>query len=663
MTTSNNNTAMNLNEFSFTTPSNVVYLLENRSVSVGIDFLIFHNLLYICRLFVTWSNDLYYKEKIMMHLKKMRLKRFLLFCLVFCMLGAASGQSSDGCLNTDQMYQIYLSKVNSVEVIMEYEKWLPVLENKNDKFALDGDTVSFSSKSWKYTMSYDDIFLKFYWNDSLFNNMLELQVSEACYQSVLNQMKMEGELLPGAADSLAYSFKKNALCMVELWQTALSRPTFHVRFYNPDEIRREAARMKERRQYEIELQRRRMLAVETALRKADSLRSREQFEVALAGLEQVLGTVPSYDEQIKRKMSILEVDIKNKKVKALLNEGEQLMTIRRYDDSRRQYAEVLKLEPANETALVAMAQIDRIKMVLQARKTTVYDYQQLNPEPYNSIMQQMQDGLNLHVDNSFSGRLRFKMNVAFDTLAVNRSSYIYYPESDPMPSFMDGLLLSPILHPTHMEGIAVSSLTARDFSLWWESHAVTARKKKNGNIAVADAALMPPTVELISSHLVKDEFPCGRYSFHVKEKMLNNDQYRKVSLTQYKTVGPEAMLYSMIYPGVGTIAATRASRGWTALSTFTLFTGAGAASYIFYKKQQDKFEKSAAGPQKDRFGKQANRLKWTSYICFGASAVIYLSDVITAITYGSKNRKQSKEMREKLKLHDIQIADEKMIIQ
>lgn len=593
----------------------------------------------------------------------MRLRRFWFFCLLICLFGTAAGQVSGGCLKTDQIYQIYLSNVNSVGVIMDYEKWLPVLENKNDLFIVDGDTVRFASKSWKYTMSYEDIFLKFYWNDSLFSNMVELQLKEDCYNYVRQQVEKECARVPAESDSSKTTYKKSSLCSIVFWKTVGAKPTFHVRYYNPDEINREIIRIKERRQYELELQRRRMLAVQTALNKADSLRSLELYESALSGLQNVLGMVPAYDQEVKRKMSIIEIDIKNKKVKNLLIEGDQLLAIRRYDEARRQYEEVLKLEVGNETALMAIAQIDRIKTILQARKTTIYDYQQLNPTSYETLLQQLQKGMNQHVDKSDAGRLHFKMKVAFDTLCINNSAFIDFPGSDPQPSFMAGLLTSSILMPTKLEGVAVSSLTERDFNLWWDTKNVAAKKKKNGNIAVPSGQVMPTTAELISKELRKEDFPTGRYLCYVKDKRLDNSSFSQISIYKYKTVGPEAMLYSMLYPGVGSMAATQGRRGWTAFTTFTVFAGAGITSYIFYKKLHDQSLTEPEGRVRDRHIKQANRWKWSGLICAGASAVIYLGDVITALTYGCKNLKQSKMMRETLKAHDIQVANEKLIIE
>ena len=594
----------------------------------------------------------------------MRLSRFWFFCLLFCLFGTAAGQVSGGCLKTDQIYQIYLSNVNSVGVIMDYEKWLPVLENKNDRFIVDGDTVRFASKSWKYTMSYDDIFLKFYWNDSLYSNMLELQVAEDCYDFVRQQIEKECSRVATESDSSKTTYKKNSLCSIVFWKSGGIKPTYHIRYYNPDEITREIDRIKERQQYEIELQRRRLLAVQTALDKADSLRHLEQYEIAIVGLKSVLGMVPSYDQEVKRKISIIEVEIRNKKVKNLLIEGDQLLAIRRYNEARLQYNEVLKLEPNNETALSSLAQLDRIDAVLKARKTTIYDYSQLNPTPYKTLLDQLQIGLNKHVDGSATGRLRFKMNVAFDTLGINRSEWVYYPESDPMPTFMEPLLMSPYLTSTRLEGVAVSSLTSRDFLIWWNTRDVIAQKKKNGRIVVGDGRLMASTAEIVSKQLAKDEFPIGRYSLYVKEKAVDNNQFHNVSLYKYKTVGPEAMLYSMLWPSAGTLAATHGSKGWTAFVTFPLFVGAGITSYIFYKQQQDKYLKEPEGSRRQPlYQKQANRWKWSAIICASASAVIYLGDVITALTYGCKNRKISRDMRETLKAHDIQFVNEKITIE
>lgn len=591
--------------------------------------------------------------------------KWKILCLLCCLFlnGTAAGQVSGGCLKTEQLYQIYLSNVNSVGVIMDYEKWLPVLENKNDRFILGGDTVRFASKSWKYTMSYEDIFLKFYWNDSLNNNILELQLAEDCYNYVRKQVEKECVRVMAESDSVKTTYKKNTLCSIVFWKTGGAKPTCHVRYYNPDEIMREINRIKERQQYELELQRRRMLAVQMALDKADSLRSLEQYETAIVGLQKVLGLVPSCDQEINRKISIIQVEIKNKKVKKLLIEGDQLLAIRRYDEARRQYNEVIKLEPGNETALSALAQLDRIDAVLKARKTTIYDYSQLNPVPYKTLLEQLQSTLNKHIDMSAAGRLRFKMNVAFDTLGINRSEWVVYPESDPIPTLMTTMLMSPYLSSTRLEGIAVSSLTSRDFLIWWNTQNVTARKKRNGHIVVGNGGLMASTTEIISKQLVKDEFPVGRYALNVKEKRVNENQFHAVSLYKYKTVGPEAMLYSMLWPSAGTIAATHGSKGWTAFVTFPLFLGGGITSYIFYKKMHEQSLKDAPGRVQDRHVKQANRWKWSSYICFGASAVVYLGDVITALTYGCKNRKMSRDMRETLKAHDIQFVNEKINIE
>ena len=109
-------------------------------------------------------------------MKRLLLSLFL--CLLFSQL--AKSQSMDGCFSSVQLFKLYQSAPDEVVATMEAAKWLPIYDNREEKFVYSGDTLMYASKSWKYTMSYDDIFLKFFWSDSL-PNLLQVQISKDCY--------------------------------------------------------------------------------------------------------------------------------------------------------------------------------------------------------------------------------------------------------------------------------------------------------------------------------------------------------------------------------------------------------------------------------------------------------------------------------------------------
>lgn len=591
-------------------------------------------------------------------MKRLLLSLFL--CLLFSQL--AKSQSMDGCFSSVQLFKLYQSAPDEVVATMEAAKWLPIYDNREEKFVYSGDTLMYASKSWKYTMSYDDIFLKFFWSDSL-PNLLQVQISKDCYQNLLSEIKAVQPCVVSSDDSLELTFWKSASCYIKFSEKQNNTSYYLVQYFNVLEMDAAVQRIQRQRQLAIELQRQRELKVQNTLRAADSLRTLEQYDLAISKLKSVQNLVPSYSSTVENKIAVLQIDIKNKKVKNYLKEGEELFTIKKYDESRKKYEEVLKLESTNETAQLNIEKIDRIKNVLQARKTTVYDYKTLNPSSYKSIIELLQDHLRDYVDQNSQGHLQFKMNLAYDTAGINRSAFVRYYNSDTLPSSMDDILKSSVLHPTQLEGIFVSSIKSRSFDIQWNSLVLTAKKINEKKINISPRT-MPSSAQLITQAISKKEdFPTGRYIFSVKETQADS-VYHSIALTEYKTVGGEAMFYSMLYPGVGTLAATHGKRGWTALTTFTVFMGGTITSLYYSKLLADRAMQAGEGSADyKKLNKQSNTLKWTHYICGSASAVIYVSDVFTALIKGIQNKKKSRQLRNSLKNHEIQFVDEKLIIQ
>jgi hypothetical protein len=148
----------------------------------------------------------------------------------------------------------------------------------------------------------------------------------------------------------------------------------------------------------------------------------------------------------------------------------------------------------------------------------------------------------------------------------------------------------------------------------------------------------------------------------VKNNELNDKTFTNINLVKFKTVGPEAALYSILMPGMGSLKASYGKKGWGRFATFIVSTGLAIGSKLYSDAQYKNYLNATSQSEIDDYYTKANISNKIALVSGGLSSAIHLYDIIWALSKGGKNKKESKILREQLKNKPIQIQNQKISI-
>lgn len=586
------------------------------------------------------------------------------YVLLFLVSGSAFGQDNSGCIGHEQLLSIYNENLENVNLQMAEQNWLFLSNDKDVPLIIDSDTVHYNLAIWKYGLSFQDYFLYLYYRENLFN-YVELVAGESCYNLLLKEVSEQSgaQFTTSERNNInVKSFNYSDSVRIDFNQNSSPPFKYSIIYYNHLEIDSIAKEQSAERIRAEELLQKEKERLDQLIKQSDHLLQRGSFDNALTTIDTIRNILPEYQELIKQKRQFIKEEIRKKRIADLSTEGERLFTDRAFNAARQKFVELLFIDPTNQLASTRKEQIDKMLEILNSRSSRLYEYSILNPDAYKSIYNILIDEINYDVKNALSGTLKFNFNIYFDTLGHNISFYDLQESTVPnFNNFLSKLARSAILTPTYKESILVSSKSGFDVDLRWDTGEIMMKKKRKKIKAPTQTTSMG-NFRQIEEFLSDTLMPRGKYFFTVKDKQLaQSPTYSDINLVKYKTVGPEAMFLSMLLPGAGTMAATQGQKGVGAMLSFLTFGGGGLACLIFQKEQSKKAENALSNNDSEGFkkhDKNSNVLKYSSYICFGVSGVIYISDVINAIVKGSKNLKASKTLRKTLRNKDIEVLKE-----
>lgn len=163
-------------------------------------------------------------------------------------------------------------------------------------------------------------------------------------------------------------------------------------------------------------------------------------------------------------------------------------------------------------------------------------------------------------------------------------------------------------------------------------------------------------------HRNKDEFPelksfmdsyfnnnvryYGTYKLKLSEKPWQtrysiSDRYNIDELAPV-VYGPEAVLSSMLIPGLGTLKVSQREKGWKTMALFVAFTGAAIIMKNHSNREYDKYLAASASEDMNKYYDSANMSNKIAIISAGIATSIYLHDIYNVFKMGYRNKKDWK---------------------
>ena len=579
--------------------------------------------------------------------------------------------SQNECFVEEQLDYLFHGDITEANSLLDQKGWFMISNDRNVSLVLDSDTLTYHLAAWRYSLGYSDYYLYLYYYENR-SNYLEWITNESCYTSLLNRIS---NYTHDTAEEIRNNrvrtvYHKPGDIRISMVNSTNYAPYFAVAMYNRTDLDSAVNRKNRDRVLQQEELRFKQEMIENGLLMIRNLEEDEQFEEALSLLDSLPQDISGYIATITEKRTFLRNQIRIKKITALIVEGERLFADRDLNNAKQAFSQILLLDSGNETALMRLDQIKKMQEVISSRSISLYDYQTLNPDSYEYVHHKLTEELQKQTSYYPDGKLKFNFTVYYDVNGANSSFYdISYSTVPDWNSFLKELAFSPALTPAYKENILVKSKSTFDVDLQWDTRLLELRKKNRKIKTVNNIGLVTKR-DTINRFLRQNSLPVGRYSFLVKEKILSSKAtYSDISLVKYKTVGPEAMLLSMIIPGAGTMAATQGQKGGWAMASFFIAGGGSLAAYFygknlrqraanFYNGNPDNLDQSTA----EKYEKNGKSWQIGSYIGFSVTGIIYITDIVNALSKGIQNQKRTKSLRNALKKEPVKVLKEDLIL-
>ena len=590
-----------------------------------------------------------------------------IFSLLLCFLITGYGQAASKCFKLDKIKKLYSSTFVELNSTLFQENWEIVSNSNRAPFVFGNDTLMYDNFSqWKFELSIEKWFLSLYRKQGL-QSILTLQTSKICYETIETELKNSKSVtiqnVEDPIQNLSIFHIQQGLDIVFAAHKTQPQYLIIVCDYAQVDLLIKAY-IAEKESYAKILQEQKQ-AIQTALEQAELLRNQEHYAEAIVSLEQVMDQ-PYFERdelillsaEVKNSMTILKKELNQQKYQHYWQLANKAFENEQYTLSKEYLLQAQQFDATSQTILQKIEEIDKIEAMLIVRKDSTFNYARYN----KSICNEFQTTIFKQLRNYFltidAGDVDFSYTLSTDTLGKNTSVYqvdmfsLHPAAKSTLPtdnyeswsSILNTLVQKPI-PAVQIDRLFVNTASTFKHHASWKTSFIKAK------YGVKKIKFSPYSIAVSDKNKLKSYFageqspPNGKYTIEKKEIKYQDSLYKTLTLKKLYSVGPEAMAYSMLFPGAGSLAATQGKKGWAALSTFIVFAGAGAAGWIVANKLEQKGTT------------YANFVRWASWGCLGVGGVIYISDIFVALKRGIDNAKKSRAIKATLKENAIPIQD------
>jgi len=579
-------------------------------------------------------------------------------------------QTVSKCFNIEKITKLCRSTFLEINATLFQENWEIVANSTHAPFVLENDTILYDNFSqWKFELPVDK------WTMSLYRKkdlapILVWKTSKNCYETLENELKNKKNIRQIIAED---SIKRLHIFQIQqgvdfVLLSRHNKQPYLVTICNYAQIDSLIKSQAEAKKEYVTLLQTQLQFLQNVIIQADSLANRDDFESAFLVLEQAINQHFIEREElgiefreIQSKMDTLTKELNIKKVNFHTQVADSAFAKEEYATAKEHYRQAQQIDPNSEELTQKLKEIEKIESMFVVRKDSLFNYQTYNPHICNEIQTTIFKKLKTCFLNVDAGELNFSYTLFTDTLGQNSSSYqihtfVLSPTAkSSLPTdtendwrlFLDTLITINPIPAVKKDYLFVNATTTFLQQLSWKTLCYKATYGKKMRFSHADISSVEK--QKIERYLInKSSSLNGRFTIEKKEIMYQDSTYTTLNLKKFYAVGPEAMAYSMLFPGVGSLAATQGHKGWAAFSTFIGFTTIGVTGFLLSNHWVQKKTYSTS---------VINGVKYASLGSLCVSGVIYISDIFVALKRGIDNLKKTKVLKENLKENNLYIQE------
>ena len=625
----------------------------------------------------------------------------LFFIILFLSVSITHAQENSGCLIKNQLFKMQSTSLDDIRMFLNNEGWSFDRAKTNQSYNYFDYQINYTTVSWEKSSYYNEGIILY--NSPGKPNIVIYQSNSSCFNDLLKSFISTKGKTSVDEDKLVTIFKENAITIeFREYKNDYSSRQFSILVYNSAALYQEIQIFKDhaealkkveaeqKKKYDNALAEGDMLfssskfeiaklkyltaleiennflvqlkidmcdkaICEKLISKGDSLYNTNQYEKALNIFIEAKGCSKSLSS-LQQKIKITERKILDGKINKIQSKADVYFNDKKYDLALDNYNSILLKDKSNVYASRKIMKIREIKKILAKRSISVFSYNRTNKKDLLQFQGLLLDDMNLQIKKYKEGFLNLNYLISFDTLGNNFSAVKNISTSlTGYSNNLSRITTNSILQPASEGGYFLATQENLTFDVKWST---TKNLFKSSSKGIFQNEYPNQNINSAESFINKQPFKYGKYIFEIKNKEVNGKSYSNINLIKYRTVGPEAALFSMLMPGMGSLKVTYGKKGWGRFTWFLLLSGLAIGSKLYSNDQYKSYQNATNQTDIDEYYTNANISHKLALISGGISASIYLYDIIWVISKGSKNIKDSKQLRKQLQQGPVQIQNQ-----
>ena len=587
-------------------------------------------------------------------MKNMGTKLFFIVVFILC-VAKSNAQDNSGCLTKHQLLKMQSSSLDDIRMFLNNEGWSFDGAKSNQSFNYFDYPINYNIVSWEKSSYYNGGNIILY-NSTEKPNIVIYQSNSSCFKDLLKSFTSTKGKTSVEKDKLVTTFKENSITIeFRKYKNDYSSRKFSILVYNSAALYQEIQILKEQAEALKKAEAEQKKKYDNSLAEGDMLFSSSKFEIAK--LKYLTALEIENNVLVQSKIDLCDKAICEK----LISKGDSLYNANQYEKALSIFIESKKCSKSLLALQEKIKQIQEIKNILAKRSTTVFSYKITNNGDYFQFQNNLLNDINLQINKNKEGFLNFNYLISFDTIGTNLSSVKNISTSlTGYSNYLSNISQNGILKPASIGGYFLASEENLTLDIKWSTAKASYKSNSKGIFQSEYTSQNQSTIE---SFINRQPFKYGKYIFEIKDKELNGIPFSDINLVKFRTIGPEAALFSMLMPGMGTIKVTYVKKGWGRFTCFLLSSGLAIGSKLYSDAQYKSYLNATSQIDIDKYYTNANITHKIALISGGISASIYLYDIIWVISKGAKNLKSSKPLRKQLQQGPVQIQNQPITLQ
>jgi hypothetical protein len=634
-------------------------------------------------------------------LKNTLFSKFILIAIFILYATISKSQGDFGCLSKHQLFKMQSSSLDDIRMFLNNENWSLNEAKSNQSYNYFDYPINYNVISWEKS-SYSNGGNIILYNSIGKPNIVIYQSNSICFNELLKSFATTKGKTMVNEDKLVTIFKESSITIeFREYRNDYSNRQYSILVYNSTALFKEIQNLKEQAEslrkaeeeqkkkydnsiaegdvlfslskfkeaklkYLIALEIENNILVqskidlcdkafcEILILKGDSLFNIIQYDKALSVFKEAEGCSKSH--LLQEKIKKIEERILFGKINAIQIKADLYFIDKKYDLAIDNYNLILTLDKSNVYASERIKKILEIKNIIAKRSTTIFSYKSTNNNDLIQFQNLLLDDVKLQMNKYKEGSLNLNYFISFDTLGNNLSAVKNISTSlNGYKTNLSNIISNDILKPSIEGGYFLASQENLILDVKWHT---TKEVFKSNSKGISQNKYSINNLNPIESFINKQQFKYGKYIIEIKNKEINKKSYSNMYLVKYKIVGPEAAIYSMLIPGMGSLKVTYGKEGWGRVTCFLLSSGLAIGSKLYSNAQYKSYLGAISQADIDKYYNNANISNKIALISGGISASIYMYDILWVISKGANNIKYSKPLRKQLKQGPINIQNQ-----